>query len=205
MNTAEHWNKIYASKAPTEVSWYTPRLERSLALIDQCGLDPGAQIIDVGSGACTLADELLGRGYENITILDVSHQALEKTKKRLCEQASKISWLVDDVTTVELPRARFDVWHDRAVFHFLTDEGARRRYVANVKHAVKPGGHVIVATFGPFGPKKCSGLEVVRYDPDGLHGEFGSPFEKVDSITEVHKTPWGSEQEFIYCYCRKTA
>ena len=202
--TEDHWNKIYGTKAPTEVSWFTPRLERSLGFIEQCGLGPRARIIDVGAGACTLADDLVDRGYDDLTILDVSHRALERARERLGERAEQISWLVDDVTTVELPRARFDIWHDRAVFHFLTDADARRRYVRNVLHAVRPGGHVIVATFGLQGPQKCSGLDVVRYDPDGLHGEFGAPFVKVDSAIDLHRTPWGSEQEFIYCYCRKT-
>ncbi len=203
MKTEKHWNKIYAKKAPTEVSWYAPKLERSMGFIEQCAMGPQAQIIDVGAGACNLADDLLERGYENLTILDVSHRALEKTRQRLGPRASQITWLVDDVTTADLPAARYDVWHDRAVFHFLTDEQARQRYVRNVLHAVKPGGHVIVATFGLQGPEKCSGLEVKRYDPNGLHGEFGAPFTKVDSATEKHRTPWGSEQEFIYCYCRR--
>lgn len=204
MSVEEHWNKIYGKKAPTEVSWYTPRLERSLALIEKCALSTDARVIDVGAGACTLADDLVGRGFDAVTVLDVSHQALQRSRERLGERADRVTWRVDDVTRAELPEAHYDVWHDRAVFHFLTDPEARRRYVANVLHAVKPGGHVIVATFGLGGPEKCSGLEVVRYDSDGLHGEFGAPFVKMDSATDLHKTPWGSEQEFIYCLCRRT-
>ncbi len=203
MSVEEHWNKIYGKKAPTEVSWYTPRLERSLAFIEQCELSPEARIIDVGAGACTLADDLVGRGLD-VTVLDVSHRALQRSRERMGDRADNITWRVDDVTQAELPRAHYDLWHDRAVFHFLTEADARQRYVANVLRAVKPGGHVIVATFGLGGPEKCSGLEVVRYDADRLHGQFGAPFHKMDSATDLHKTPWGSEQEFTYCLCRRT-
>jgi len=203
MSTKHHWEKVYASKPATGVSWYAPHLARSIELIERAASDRGARIIDVGGGASTLVDDMLSRGFHSLTVLDLSEEALQVAKGRLGARASEVTWLAGDVTTVELPAAHYDVWHDRAVFHFLTDSEGRRRYVENVMRAVKPGGHVIVATFGPEGPERCSGLDVVRYDAEGLHGEFGPLFQKVDSMREAHTTPWGSEQEFIYCYCLK--
>ena len=203
MSTKQHWEKVYSSKPATGVSWYAPHLARSIDLIERAAADRHARIIDVGGGASTLVDDLLDRGFDSLTVLDLSEAALGTAKERLGARASEVTWLPGDVTTVELPAAHYDVWHDRAVFHFLTDADARRRYVDNVSRAVKPGGHVIVATFGPMGPESCSGLDVARYDAEGLHGEFGARFRKVDSMREAHTTPWGSEQEFIYCYCLK--
>jgi 2-polyprenyl-3-methyl-5-hydroxy-6-metoxy-1,4-benzoquinol methylase len=203
MSTKHHWEKVYSSKPATGVSWYAPHLARSIELIERATSDRGARIIDVGGGASTLVDDMLSRGFDSFTVLDLSEEALQVAKGRLGARASEVTWLAGDVTTVELPAAHYDVWHDRAVFHFLTDGEGRRRYVENVMRAVKPGGHVIVATFGPAGPERCSGLDVVRYDAEGLHGEFGPLFQKVDSTREAHTTPWGSEQEFIYCYCLK--
>lgn len=203
MSTKEHWQRVYSSKPATGVSWYTPHLTRSLELIEKAAHHRDARIIDVGGGASTLVDDLLDRGYRALTVLDLSQQALDVAKGRLGERASAVQWLADDATSAELPPAYYDVWHDRAVFHFLTAGKDRRRYVENVLRSMKPGGHVIVATFGLEGPERCSGLDIVRYDADGLHAEFGSRFQKVDSVSEVHTTPWGSEQEFVYCYCLK--
>ena len=203
MSKKQHWENVYQTKSSTDVSWYTPHLERSLELIGRAAHGPDTRIIDIGGGASTLVDDLLERGYRALTILDLSEQALMLASARLGSRASGVTWLVADVTSAELPEAHFDVWHDRAVFHFLTDGDARRRYVDNVKRAVEPGGHVIVATFGPKGPERCSGLDVVRYEPDALHSEFGAAFRKVDSMHEVHTTPWGAEQEFVYCFCLK--
>ena len=137
-----------------------------------------------------------------MTVLDISAAAIDAAKARLGERASSVRWLVADVTEVDLGAQSYDFWHDRAVFHFLRDPAERRRYVSAVRRAVKPGGHVLVATFGPEGPARCSDLEVVRYDADELHGEFGHEFRKVGSLTEMHRTPWGTEQQFVYCYCR---
>jgi SAM-dependent methyltransferase len=203
MSTKQHWEDVYSSKAETAVSWYAAHLDLSLQLLEKAAPDKSARIIDVGGGASTLVDDLLDRGFDDLTVLDLSEEALQTAKRRLGARAADVAWLTGDVTTAQLPAAHYDVWHDRAVFHFLTESDQRRRYVENVLRAVKPGGRVIVATFGPQGPERCSGLEVVRYDPDGIHREFGSPFEKVDSLREVHVTPWGSEQEFVYCYCLK--
>ena len=202
MNEKAHWESIYGSKAPDQVSWYTPHLGRSLSLIAQAGLAKDAAIVDVGGGASTLVDDLLALDYSNLTVLDISSRAIEAAKARLGARADLVNWVTADITRVELPEHFFDFWHDRAVFHFLLEEAARRRYVEVVRHALKPGGHIVVATFGPSGPEQCSGLDVLRYGADELHAEFGSPFRKVSSSTELHQTPWGSEQEFVYCYCR---
>jgi len=202
MSTHEHWNAIHRQKGPEGVSWYRPHLDRSLKFIDGAGLSPGAAILDVGGGASTLVDDLLGRGYQNVTVLDLSERAIEQAKARLGARAGAVTWLVGDVTRMELVERHYDFWHDRAVFHFLTEDDARRRYVSAVRHALKPNGHIVLATFGPSAPEHCSGLPVVRYSADGIHAQFGREFRKAGSDKESHHTPWGSEQEFVYCYCR---
>jgi 2-polyprenyl-3-methyl-5-hydroxy-6-metoxy-1,4-benzoquinol methylase len=197
-----HWSSVYQTKAPNQVSWYQEHPTLSLQFIEQTGLDPDAPIIDVGAGASTLVDHLVQVGYRNLSLLDISGEALHEAQVRLGVAAADLNWIEGDVTRVNLPKHHYAVWHDRAVFHFLTDPVARVRYVEQVRHSVRPGGHVIVATFAPDGPEKCSGLEVARYDAASLHGVFGSPFELVLSANESHQTPWGSEQRFVYCYCR---
>jgi ubiquinone/menaquinone biosynthesis C-methylase UbiE len=173
-----------------------------LRIIENAALPKDAGIIDVGGGASTLVDDLLVRGYSNITVLDISSAAIACAKTRLGTAAGRVQWIVGDITLVDLPQRRFAFWHDRAVFHFLRDAEQRRRYVATALRGLMPGGHIVVATFGPRGPERCSGLNVVRYSADGLHAEFGEPFKEVASETEIHTTPWGTEQEFVYCYCR---
>jgi SAM-dependent methyltransferase len=205
MTSRDHWESIYERKAPEQVSWYQPHLEHSLDFIHAAGLPSGAAIIDVGGGASTLVDDLLARGYTNVTVLDISASAIDAAKARLGERASMVRWLVADVMELDLGVCSYDFWHDRAVFHFLRDQADRRRYVAAARRAIKPGGHILVATFGPEGPERCSDLEVVRYDPDRLHEEFGHEFQKVGSLTEMHRTPRGTEQQFVYCYCRLAA
>jgi len=202
MDTKTHWEKVYTTKAPDAVSWYRPHLETSLALIVRAADARSASIIDIGGGESTLVDDLLAWGYENITVLDVSQTAIEVTKKRLGLAAEKIHWLVADITEAELEPGAYDVWHDRAVFHFLTASEQRVAYVRNVAHAVRPGGHVIVSTFGPEGPTKCSGLDVIRYDAESLHHQFGVRFRLVESSKELHRTPFGTTQQFLFCYCK---
>jgi len=197
-----HWEKVYATKAAETLSWYRPHLETSLALIERAAAGYSASIIDVGGGESTLVDDLLARAYENITVLDVSQTAIDVTKKRLGLAAEQVHWLVADATQAQPEPGAYDVWHDRAVFHFLTASEHRAAYVRQVGHAVKPGGHVIISTFGPEGPTKCSGLDVIRYDAESLHDQFGVRFRLVESRKELHRTPFGTNQQFIYCYCK---
>ena len=202
MSEQDHWEDIYRSKPADQVSWYRPHLELSLKFIESAGLSRDAAIIDIGGGTSTLVDDLLAQGYSNVTVLDISAAAVAGAKNRLGAKADVVHWIVGDITLVELAEHRYAFWHDRAVFHFLRDAEARRRYVAAVRRGLRPQGNIVVATFGPAGPERCSGLDVVRYSADGLHAEFGGPFTKVASETEIHTTPWGTEQEFVYCYCR---
>lgn len=198
----EHWETVYQRKAPGDVSWYRPHLERSLRFIDAAGLASDAVIIDVGGGASTLVDDLLARGYEQPTVLDLSASAIALAQARQGARAASVTWLTGDVLEIDLPPHHYDFWHDRAVFHFLTDPRARSRYIATVRRALKPDGHILVATFGPSGPERCSGLPVARYTAEGIQDQFGSEFRKVGSDEEIHRTPEGAEQEFVYCYCR---
>jgi ubiquinone/menaquinone biosynthesis C-methylase UbiE len=161
-----------------------------------------AAIIDVGAGESTLIDDLLSRSYTNVTILDISQTALVMTRERLGQSARDVQWICADVTQAPLRADYYDVWHDRAVFHFLTTEEQRKAYVEVVERAVKPGGHVIVSTFGPEGPTKCSGLPVMRYDAHELRGVFGNHFRLIESFKELHSTPFGTVQQFLYCHCK---
>jgi 2-polyprenyl-3-methyl-5-hydroxy-6-metoxy-1,4-benzoquinol methylase len=197
-----HWETVYQTKAPDAVSWYRPHLETSINLIRRIAPDKSASIIDVGGGESTLTDDLLAKGYRDISVLDISGTAIDVARKRVGEPARYVTWTVGDITQVELPRQRYDIWHDRAVFHFLTAPQERRAYVERVARSMRMGGHVIVATFGPDGPTKCSGLDVVRYDAESLHAEFGVHFRYLESSTEIHETPFGTTQQFLYCLCR---
>jgi 2-polyprenyl-3-methyl-5-hydroxy-6-metoxy-1,4-benzoquinol methylase len=201
MGSQSHWDRIYADKAPTAVSWYRPHLETSLSLIERVTSKESA-IIDVGGGESTLVDDLLLHGFRNITVLEISQTAIEVNKKRLRDRSEHVHWLVADITKAELPHSSYDVWHDRAVFHFLTDQSDRAAYVRQVASAVRIGGHVIVSTFGSEGPTKCSGLAVVRYDAESLHREFGVHFRLLESVKELHQTPFGTVQQFLYCHCK---
>jgi ubiquinone/menaquinone biosynthesis C-methylase UbiE len=203
MNAKTHWEHIYETKAPTQVSWFQEHAQYSLQFIQNTGIQKTDHIIDIGGGASTLVDDLLADGYQHITVLDISATALHTTQQRLATRAKEITWLEADITQAWLPYQFYDVWHDRAVFHFLTNSEDRQRYVDTVREAVKPGGHVIVATFANDGPEKCSGLQVMRYAPESLHDEFGADFKLINSTRETHHTPFGTEQKFIYCYCRK--
>ena len=203
MENKTHWEHIYHTKDTAQVSWYQLHPRLSLQYIQNTGVSKSAQIIDVGGGASTLVDHLLDDGFQQVTVLDISAEALQITQQRLGQRAESVTWLEADITQTSMPHHEYDVWHDRAVFHFLTNQADRQRYINAVKEAVKPGGHVIVATFANDGPEKCSGLQVARYDPQSLHNEFGADFELLDHTREEHHTPFGTEQKFIYCYCRK--
>jgi 2-polyprenyl-3-methyl-5-hydroxy-6-metoxy-1,4-benzoquinol methylase len=205
MQSKDHWEQVYSAKAPAAVSWFQEHAHRSIGLIRRTGVAPKASIIDVGGGASTLVDDLLDFGYSSLSVLDLSKAALEVARTRLGQRAPQVAWLFGDVTRIELPAQAYDVWHDRAVFHFLTRPEERTAYVNAVLHAVKPGGHVIVATFAEDGPEKCSGLPVVRYSADTLHAEFGAPFTLLRQEREEHHTPFGNVQQFIYCMCRRDA
>jgi SAM-dependent methyltransferase len=202
MTRQKHWDSIYATQEPDRVSWYRPHLERSLEFLAAAHLPQDASIIDVGGGSSTLVDDLLDLGFCNVTVLDVSQAALDAAQRRLGQRAATVTWMQGDVTRAELPPRRFDFWHDRAVFHFLTDGGERERYVDLLRRSLAANGHVFVATFGPAGPDQCSGLPVVRHSDDTLYAEFGPPFQQTGSTAEVHCTPWGTSQEFVYCCCR---
>ena len=199
----QHWESVYRSKAADQVGWFQPHAASSLRLIAESA-DREAHVIDVGGGASVLVDDLLEAGYQNLTVLDLAESALAASRARLGERAQSVRWIAADITRAALPAAHYDVWHDRAVFHFLTDPADRARYVAQVLKSVKPGGHVIVAAFGPGGPLQCSGLDVVRYAPNALHAEFGAPFRLLGHQTEIHHTPAGHGQEYVYCYCVRT-
>jgi SAM-dependent methyltransferase len=198
----EHWERVYGAKAAEQVSWFRPHLETSFDLIKRASRGNRSNwIIDVGGGASTLVDDLIGQGYRNVTVLDISQAALDAAQRRLGATQS-VRWLRADVTEAwPLPTKSFDIWHDRAVFHFLTTSEDRLAYVRNVISAVRPGGHVIVSTFGPEGPTRCSGLEVMRYDADTLHSEFGTRFRLVESLNELHETPFGTTQQFVCGFC----
>jgi len=203
MSNKNHWETLYETKQHNQVSWFQEHAELSLKFIRDTGVGTDAHILDVGGGASVLVDDLLDAGYHNLSVLDISAAALRAAKARLGATASRVHWIEADITQLELPEASIDVWHDRAVFHFLTNPQDRQRYVQTVQHAVKPGGHVIIATFAEDGPLKCSGLDIVRYRPETLHHEFGAGFELLKSQNEHHHTPSGADQSFIYCYCRR--
>jgi SAM-dependent methyltransferase len=201
-NAQTHWDTVYKTKAPDAVSWYRPHLETSFDLIRKVAPDHAASIIDIGGGEATLVDDLLADGYRNLSVLDISPTAIDVARRRVGELERHVTWIAADITTANLPERHYDVWHDRAVFHFLTRAEDRHAYVERVARSMKVGGHVIVATFGPEGPLKCSGLDVVRYDAQSLHAEFGRQFRYLDSRTEQHQTPFGTTQQFLYCLCK---
>jgi SAM-dependent methyltransferase len=204
MEPRRHWDRIWSSRPPETVSWFQAHAEQSLRLIRETGVPLSAPIIDVGGGASTLADDLLRIGCSALTVLDLSAAALAAARRRLGSHAGAIRWIEADITKVVLPVDAYDVWHDRAVFHFLTSPADRRAYVEAVLRAVKPGGHLIVATFAEDGPTRCSGLPVMRYRAEELHAQFGTPFTLLRHEKEEHRTPAGIIQKFVYCYCRRS-
>lgn len=197
-----HWDKVYATKGEAEVSWFQDRPTISLDMIRAANPDHRAAIIDVGGGASRLVDALLQDGYRDVTVLDLSANALDAAKKRIGAAASKVDWIVADATAWR-PAKTHDVWHDRAAFHFLTDPYDRAAYVERLRAAIAPGGHIIIATFAPDGPEKCSGLPVQRHDSASLAAELGPEFELVETRSEVHHTPWNSTQAFQFSRFRR--
>jgi len=199
----DHWNSTYTQKPSDRMSWYLPRLATSLALIDRFGPTAPFRIIDVGGGASRLVDDLSARDGVHVTVLDIADAALQVSRERLGDRADAVTWLEADVTTVQLEPASVEIWHDRAVFHFLTDPADRKAYVATMRHALAPGGLAVIATFSLDGPVKCSNLPVVRYSADALAEALGEPFELLHAEDELHHTPSGGQQAFLYAAFRR--
>ncbi|WFU73036.1 class I SAM-dependent methyltransferase [Bradyrhizobium sp. CB2312] len=197
-----HWDNVYATKGEAEVSWFQDSPTISLDMIRAAAPDHDAAIIDIGGGASRLVDALLRDGYRDLAVLDLSANALDAAKRRIGAAASTVDWIVADATTWR-PAKTYDVWHDRAAFHFLTDPHDRAAYVERLRSAVKPEGHVIIATFAPEGPEKCSGLPVQRHDSASLAAELGPEFELVETQCEMHHTPWDSTQAFQFSRFRR--
>jgi len=205
MNPKAHWEKIYSTKLTENLGWYEPHLQTSLTWIKALRLAVDAPIIDVGGGASTLADDLLDAGYSSITVLDISERALSSVKARLGKKAELVTWLDGDITSADLPLYCYELWHDRAVFHFLTELEQQRKYRDNLLKALKPRGHLIIGTFAPEAPPKCSGLPVQRYTQKQLGNMLGGEFELKRHHKELHTTPGGVEQMYLYCHFRRAA
>jgi SAM-dependent methyltransferase len=204
MNRKEHWNQVYQTKAPDDASWFQSRPTISLELIDAAGGVKDAGVIDVGGGASVLVDFLLDAGFPSLAVLDLSAAALACARKRLGARAAQVEWFDADVTAFHPPH-RFAIWHDRAVFHFLTDKRDRQNYVRVLKRTLAPDGHAIIATFSIDGPLKCSGLAVARYDAPSICAELGPEFRLIQEVGETHITPWRTEQKFTYFHFVRNA
>jgi hypothetical protein len=194
-----HWDEVYGRRAANELSWFEGRPSRSLEMIAATGVDPAAALIDVGGGASTLVDELLAKAFSDVTVLDVSKEVLAKVSVRLGERHPHVALIQQDITSFR-PSRHYALWHDRAVFHFLTSAADRQRYREALLGAAIPGSHVIIATFGPEGPTRCSGLDTLRYDARALAEELGTDFELVKSVIDTHATPSGAQQQFLYTH-----
>lgn len=203
MDRKAHWEGLYATKSSAEMSWFQSFPARSLELLVEAGVGPASSIIDVGGGDSTLVDALTERHLGDVTVLDLSSAALARAQTRLGPRAAAVMWIEADITRAELPSDTYDVWHDRAVFHFLTDPDDRQRYVTKAADALRPGGTLLMATFAPDGPTRCSGLEVVRYSPETLAQAFGDAFVLRRGFSDIHRTPVGIEQRFIYAVLQR--
>ena len=201
---APYWDSVYGNKAATDVSWYEERPEKSLELIRSTAVTFDDPIVDVGGGASFLVDELLTAGYRELTVLDISGVVLKKLAERLGTRAASVSLVQQNVMAFQ-PDKPYALWHDRAVFHFLTQKHDRLRYVEALRRTLRPTGHVVIATFGPAGPERCSGLPTLRYDTDALSAELGPDFTLIDSALVLHRTPWNTSQQFLYCRFDRTA
>jgi SAM-dependent methyltransferase len=198
-----HWRHVYATRPAESVSWYRPHLEVSLELLDRGGLNPDSRIIDIGGGASTLVDDLLGRGVAQVTVLDLSAEALEVAQARLGARGDTVRWIAADLRAADLPAGGFDLWHDRAVLHFLGDTTDAALYARQAERAVRPGGHAVVSGFAPDGPERCSGLPVARRSPGEIASLLGSGWTLLEQRTEQHVTPGGSQQSFAYALLRR--
>jgi len=198
-----HWSRVYATKACDSVSWYRSHLDVALELLERGGLNPDSRIIDVGGGASTLVDDLLARGLRHVTVLDIAAEALLVAKARLGPQAAAVQWIAGDVLETPLPVAAFDLWHDRAVLHFLVDPAAAARYSARAAEAVRPGGHAVISGFAPDGPERCSGLAVARRSAADIAQVMGHGWTLLEQRAEVHLTPAGNPQSFAYALLRR--
>lgn len=201
MPSSDHWNHVYETKESTAVSWFQPTPDSSLKLLEAAGLTADTAVIDVGGGDARLVDALLDRGLEHVTVLDISAAAIARARTRLGTRAGLVNWIVADVTT-DWTSPPVDLWHDRAVFHFLVDAADRARYVTNLRRTLKPGGYAVMATFAPDGPTTCSGLPVMRYSPESLKSEVSPGFALVESFLQPHETPMGTTQSFVYTLFR---
>lgn len=197
-----HWENVYNTKGESDVSWFQENPAPSLELIDLAGVTPGSSIVDIGGGASRLVDALIDRGFENLTVLDLSEAALTTAKTRLGDKALNVQWVAEDVTMWE-PSQTYDLWHDRAAFHFLTDPVDRTAYITCLRKSIRRGGHAIIGTFALDGPERCSGLVVARYDAGSLAGTLGEGFELLDTRPHEHVTPWGSKQRFQFSTFRR--
>ncbi len=205
MNQKDHWERVYSNNPTDQMGWYEPHLQTSLGLIRELNLAADAPMIDVGGGASTLVDDLLDAGYRSISVLDISEKALSSARARLGRRAQQITWLDGDITLAPLPRDYYELWHDRAVFHFLTEHEEQQKYRDNLLNALKPGRHLIIGVFAPEAPPKCSGLPVQRYDPEQLAQTLGEGFELKSHCKELHLTPDGTEQVYLYCSFRRVS
>lgn len=203
MENKDHWQNVYESKSSTSVSWFQERANLSLELIQQCDIDKNTPIIDVGGGASTLVDDLLKSGFQALTVLDLAASALTVAQTRLAQHAHQVAWLVADITQADLPSNYYGLWHDRAVFHFLTTLDQRRAYIQQVERSLQAGGYLLMATFALDGPLQCSGLPIIRYSPETLQAELGENFVLHKQLTEAHLTPSGNIQHFVYCLFQK--
>lgn len=203
MDRKTHWESVFAKNPPSGMSWFRPRLDNSLALIERSGVGKDEAVIDIGAGDSTLVDDLLAAGFQRVSALDISPSALARSRARLGERAGAVHWIEGDVAQARLEASRYGLWHDRAFFHFIVDPAERRTYLTKMGGALKRRGFVVMATFAEDGPTRCSGLPTMRYSPEDLRRELGEGYRLVESVRETHRTPDGREQRFAYCLFRR--
>jgi len=198
----DHWENVFSTKAPNEVSWFQEYPKKSVEFLELFDLPEDANIIDVGSGDSNFVDALLEKGYSNIYILDISENALERAKARLGEKANRVHWIVSDVRAF-VPPVQFDFWHDRAAFHFLTDDESVNKYVHIAENGIRKGGYLVLGTFSEEGPQKCSGLDIQQYDPHTMSSRFEKEFDRIKCTRDEHVTPSAKTQQFLFCSFQK--